>query len=204
MPREEAREIFEAIKAIALSMDSKLFVEIMGSYRRGKETCGDIDIMITRSPDDGRTHAGILPRLLSALRSAGVVTEDLSLSSDAGDYLEGVYRGLCVRPARDSSSSKERRLRRRLDILTIPWESRGAALIYYTGDDMFNRSMRQKANKMGYSLNQRGLFAGVVRSAEDRTVKTNPGQIIASETEEEIFHELEIPWTEARGRCLRG
>ena len=40
----------------------------------------------------------------------------------------------------------------------------------------FNRSMRLKANKMGYSLNQRGLFAGVVRSIGDRTVKTNAGE----------------------------
>ena len=35
--------------------------------------------------------------------------------------------------------------------------------------------MRLKANQMGFSLNQRGLFAGVVRSTEDRTVKTNTG-----------------------------
>jgi|SRR5712675_1339911 len=36
--------------------------------------------------------------------------------------------------------------------------------------------MRLKANKMGYSLNQRGLFADVVRSTDDRTVKTNAGE----------------------------
>lgn len=36
--------------------------------------------------------------------------------------------------------------------------------------------MRLKANKMGYSLNQRGLFAGVVRSTGDRSVKTNTGE----------------------------
>ena len=30
---------------------------------------------------------------------------------------------------------------------------------------------------MGYSLNQRGLFAGVVRSLEDRTIKTNAGEL---------------------------
>jgi hypothetical protein len=41
---------------------------------------------------------GIVPKLLSALRAAGIVTEDLSLSSDARDNLECTYRGLCVRP----------------------------------------------------------------------------------------------------------
>lgn len=41
---------------------------------------------------------GIVPKLLSALRSAGIITEDLSLSSDARDNLECTYRGLCVRP----------------------------------------------------------------------------------------------------------
>ncbi|KAH9996416.1 hypothetical protein BJV74DRAFT_883693 [Russula compacta] len=174
IPREEASEIFGEIKSIALSLDPKLFVDIMGSYRRGKATCGDIDVMITRSTDDGRTHAGILPKLLSALRSAGIVTEDLSLSPDASDNLECTYRGLCIRPTK-AGQHKQPRIQRRIDILAIPWECRGAALIYYTGDDIFNRSMRLKANKMGYSLNQRGLFAGVVRSTGDRSVKTNAG-----------------------------
>ncbi|KAI0252300.1 hypothetical protein BJV78DRAFT_369630 [Lactifluus subvellereus] len=155
--------------------------------------------MITRSPDDGRTHAGalrlaiaaapnvvhtlrtciigILPKLLSALHSAGIITEDLSLSSDAADSTEASYRGLCVRPTKPDQDSQPR-IRRRIDILAIPWEYRGAALLYFTGDDIFNRSMRLKANKMGYSLNQRGLFAGVVRSTEDRTVKTNTGTLL--------------------------
>jgi hypothetical protein len=40
----------------------------------------------------------------------------------------------------------------------------------------FNRAMRFKANKMGYSLNQRGLFQGVVRDPHDRRIKTNAGK----------------------------
>lgn len=35
--------------------------------------------------------------------------------------------------------------------------------------------MRFKANKMGYSLNQRGLYSGVVRDPKDRRVKTSAG-----------------------------
>jgi hypothetical protein len=92
--------------------------------------------------------------LLSALRSAGIITEDLlSLSPDATDSLEVTYRGLCVRPTKTGQENRSR-IRRRIggcatpshhcnrfnpqyicfgvDFLAIPWETRGAALIYFT------------------------------------------------------------------------
>ncbi|KAF9446855.1 hypothetical protein P691DRAFT_732480 [Macrolepiota fuliginosa MF-IS2] len=198
MPRNEAKAIFELIKPIGkspLSFDSKLFVEIMGSYRRGKGDCGDIDILITRPTDDDQTHLGILGRLLPVLHKAGIITEDLAIPEDLRD-LECVYRGLCRLPQPGSR-------RRRIDILTVPWQSRGAALLYYTGDDIFNRAMRLKANKMGYSLNQRGLYSGIVRDPKDSRVKLNEGTIVASETEEEIFRILNVPWQEPHER-VRG
>ncbi|KAG7439775.1 uncharacterized protein BT62DRAFT_912418 [Guyanagaster necrorhizus] len=188
MPREEAKALFDLIKPIALSIDPNLFVEIMGSYRRGKADCGDIDIMITRCPDDGTTHAGVLGKLLKKLHEADIVTEDLALPESTYD-LEAIYRGLCQLPQKGSR-------RRRIDFLTIPWNSRGAALLYYTGDDIFNRAMRLKANRMGYSLNQRGLWEGVVRDPSNRTKKLNTGSIKASETEEEIFKILNVPYQE--------
>ena len=64
--------------------------------------------------------------------------------------------------------------------------------------------MRLKANKMGYSLNQKGLYHNVIRNPRNRTEKLENGtfssatywmiihtkyigQILASETEREIF-----------------
>lgn len=44
--------------------------------------------------------------------------------------------------------------------------------------DQFNRSLRLKANVMGYSLNQRGLFAGVIRNPSDRRQKLDGGRAI--------------------------
>ncbi|KAA1474125.1 Nucleotidyltransferase [Dentipellis sp. KUC8613] len=193
MPRAEAGEIFTAIKRTAVSIDPHLYVEIMGSYRRGKATCGDIDILITRPTDDGNSHEGVLASLLSALQREGIIRENLSMPDFKDDPLEAVYRGLCVRPLREGEGHDTKRL---VHILTVPYKSRGAALIYYTGDDIFNRSLRLKANKMGYSLNQRGLFAGVVRSTENKMIKTCDGHIIASETEQEIFRILGVPWQE--------
>ncbi|KAF8841652.1 hypothetical protein BDN67DRAFT_900977 [Paxillus ammoniavirescens] len=195
MPREEAGRIFDMIKPIALSLDKGLFIEIMGSFRRGKADCGDIDILITRPTTDGKTHQGLLPHLLERLHSANILTEDLAIPDNFQD-LELVYRGLCKLP---EPSAK----RRRIDILCVPWESRGAALLYYTGDDIFNRAMRLKANVLGYSLNQRGLYAGVIRDPRDRRVKVCDGNIIASETEEEIFKILGVPWQEPHER-MRG
>ncbi|KAH7927186.1 hypothetical protein BV22DRAFT_1032056 [Leucogyrophana mollusca] len=195
MSRSEAEKIFNMIKPIALDFDAHLFVEIMGSFRRGKPDCGDIDILITRRPFDGKTHAGVLPEILAALHSAKILTEDLSLPEDFS-ALELSYRGLCRLPEPNSK-------RRRIDILCVPWESRGAALLYYTGDDIFNRAMRMKANVLGYSLNQRGLYGGVVRDPRDRRVKVSEGNIVASETEEEIFKILGVPWQEPRER-VRG
>ncbi|GBE86849.1 hypothetical protein SCP_1000910 [Sparassis crispa] len=191
MPRSEAAAIFEIIKPIARSIDPNLVIEIMGSFRRGKADCGDIDILITRPTADGGNHRGVLKHLLRELHRRGIITENLAMPEDFDD-LELIYRGLC---RRDPHS-----MRRRIDFLTVPYESRGAALLYYTGDDIFNRSMRLKANKMGYSLNQKGLFAGVVRNPRDRRQKTNQGNIIASETEREIFDILGVPWQEPHER----
>ncbi|KAL0065607.1 hypothetical protein AAF712_007385 [Marasmius tenuissimus] len=193
MPREEAGAIFSLIKPIALSIDPDLFVEIMGSYRRGKADCGDIDIMITRPTRDGKTHEGVLSRLLQKLHEADILTEDLALPEDPDD-LEAIYRGLCHLP--DKKGAKQRRI----DFLTVPWKNKGAALLYYTGDDIFNRSMRWKANQMGYSLNQRGLYEGVVRDTHQRSIKTNAGTVLASETEQEILKILEVPWQEPHER----
>ncbi|KAH7882075.1 hypothetical protein F5I97DRAFT_1817500, partial [Phlebopus sp. FC_14] len=204
IPRAEVERIFAMIKAEALAIDNNIFIDIMGSFRRGKADCGDIDILITRSTTDGRTHQGmleiiprncVLPLLLERLHAANILTEDLALPGDFS-MLELTYRGLCKLPEAGAK-------RRRIDILCVPWESRGAALLYYTGDDIFNRAMRMKANVLGYSLNQRGLYSGVVRDPRDQRVKMCGGSIIASETEEEIFEILGVPWQESHER-VRG
>ncbi|KLO15599.1 Nucleotidyltransferase [Schizopora paradoxa] len=200
MPREECGAIFAKIKPIGARLDSKLFIEIMAERNtRGKLDCGDIDILITRATDDGKTHKGsLLKNLLRELHLRGILTEDLAVPDDFND-LELTYRGLC----RLDSSKPRRRIGeeiRSTDILCVPYKSRGAALLYYTGDDIFNRTIRYKAGAMGYSLNQRGLYSNVIRDRNDRKRKLHKGTIIASETEEEIFRILEVPWQEPHER----
>ncbi|KIR59252.1 DNA polymerase lambda subunit [Cryptococcus bacillisporus CA1873] len=183
IPREECRQIFELIKLEANTVDEKLWVEIMGSYRRGSETSGDVDILITRDDTDGKTHKGAIKKLVDKLKAKGVITHELSAPHD-WNALEAKWMGV----GRVGQSA----IYRRIDILCVPYESWGASLIYFTGNELFNRSLRLYARKLGYSLNQRGLYRNVVR-ARDGT-KVLEGDRVASRTEEEIFHELGLRW----------
>jgi DNA polymerase lambda len=58
------------VEKAALSTEPKLKVELCGSYRRGKTTCGDVDVLITK-PDD--MCADILSWLIAQLRESGTV-----------------------------------------------------------------------------------------------------------------------------------
>jgi DNA polymerase lambda len=165
IPREEVAQLYDKIRTTALGIDPKLSVEPMGSYRRGDSSSGDLDILITRDPSaDGITHARVLRQLVQSLHRQGVLTHDLSIPHDWYG-LEAKWMGV----GRVDASSKHRRI----DILCIPHEQYGAALLYFTGNAHFNRSMRLYARKKGYSLNQRGLFRGVMRNRKG--VKTTEG-----------------------------
>ncbi|XP_011906956.1 PREDICTED: DNA polymerase lambda isoform X5 [Cercocebus atys] len=54
------------VQKAAQAFNSGLLCVACGSYRRGKATCGDVDVLITHP--DGRSHRGIFSRLLDSLR----------------------------------------------------------------------------------------------------------------------------------------
>jgi DNA polymerase IV len=80
---------------------------------------------------------------------------------------------------------------RRIDLLFVPSAEIGAALLYFTGNDIFNRSMRLLARKKGMCLNQKGLFADVLRTQQG---KLNAGRLVESRNERRIFAVLGVPW----------
>ena len=53
----------------ALSINPGLIVMACGSYRRGKATCGDVDVLITHP--DGRSHDGVFRELIQKLHEMG-------------------------------------------------------------------------------------------------------------------------------------
>jgi len=81
---------------------------------------------------------------------------------------------------------------RRIDLLLVPACSLGANLIYFTGNDIFNRSMRLLASRKGMRLNQHGLYKNVMRGPG--RVKETDGALVEGRSEKKIFQILGVPW----------
>ncbi|KWU41429.1 hypothetical protein RHOSPDRAFT_10727, partial [Rhodotorula sp. JG-1b] len=190
IPRAEVTELYESIKGLSDKIDPKVQIECMGSYRRGAKSSGDIDLLVTRdtTSSTGKTHAGHIAKLWRAMERAGIAVSTLS-EPDQWHGLAAKVNGLCRLP--DRADAKVRRI----DILGVPWEEMPAALIYFTGDDHFNRSIRLKARKHGYRLNQRGLYENVSRDRKGEKL-TEGTLVLGIRTERDIFKKLCVPWRE--------
>ena len=66
----------------------------MGSYRRGKANCGDIDILVTRPQDDKKSHSGLVQRIVNICQLHDIIVDHLSIPRNWWAY-ELVYHGLC-------------------------------------------------------------------------------------------------------------
>lgn len=74
----------------------------------------------------------------------------------------------------------------------------GAALIYFTGNDIFNRSIRLLASRKSMRLNQRGLYKDVIRGSKRE--KLTEGELVEGKSEKRIFEILGVQWREPHER----
>ena len=87
---------------------------------------------------------------------------------------------------------------RRIDIKVYPKEQFGFALLYFTGSDYFNRSMRLFADKKGFTLSDSGL----VPTSKAGGSKVSKGMSVPCFTEEEVFKALGLPFKTPAERDL--
>ncbi|XP_067129413.1 DNA polymerase lambda-like [Centruroides vittatus] len=180
MPREEAKQIAETVKSVALSLNPGLIIEACGSYRRGKQTCGDLDILITHS--DRESHKSILSDLINKLHEQGFLTDDLVKNGEYGTHRK--YLGVCKLNGDDKKH-------RRIDIITVPYNELACAMLYFTGSAHFNRSMRLLARKKGMALSEHSLNAGVIRRKGEKICE---GYALLTPTEESVFEHLGLTY----------
>uniref|UniRef100_A0A8C3DL01 DNA polymerase n=1 Tax=Corvus moneduloides TaxID=1196302 RepID=A0A8C3DL01_CORMO len=187
MPREEAAEIEQTVRQAALALKPGLVCVACGSYRRGKATCGDVDVLVTHP--DGQSHRGVFNKLLDSLRRSGFLTDDLVSQEDNGDQKK--YLGVCRLPG-------PAQRHRRLDIIVVPYQEFACALLYFTGSAHFNRSMRALAKTKGMSLSEHALSSAVVRGPGG--AKVSSGHTLPTPTERDVFIQLGLPYREPSER----
>jgi DNA polymerase (family 10) len=181
-------------------------VEPAGSLRRGRDTVGDIDVLVAMKPG----HDGDAPAVGEAFRGApGVVAvlasgdtkssvrvllnQDLGRWKSAKDADAQSEEGKEIAPAGPSIQ---------VDLRVLPSSSFGAALMYFTGSKEHNVRLRERALSMGMTLSEWGLFP------EDTSTSVGPHlrgvTPVASRTEEEIYARLGVTWTPPECREDRG
>lgn len=166
MPWSEANQIATNITHTIKALDSALVVNVCGSYRRKKKTCGDLDVLISH-PDD--LESSPLPEIVTELEKAKILCGHLTTKGKTK------YMGVCKGPSG---------VGRRVDIRFVEYSCLGAALLYFTGSGKFNKIMRHYANIRGYTLNEYGLFTYVNSVKGDKP--------IYAPTEQDIFKQLKF------------
>jgi DNA polymerase (family 10) len=134
----DAEAVAEPLKAHLARVDGVELVELAGSYRRRKETVGDLDILVV--------CAGSGP-VMDAFTGYDEVAEVAS----RGETRATVWlrSGLQV------------------DLRVVPRASYGAALHYFTGSRAHNIAVRQRGVARGLKINEYGVFRGEERLAGD-------------------------------------
>ena len=136
IPRTEIVEYEQIFKsAFPKNVECSRF-EIVGSYRRGLASSGDIDVIITSS------HSNVFKMFIDELLSRQIIVEVLSRGNSK-----------CLVVAKLPGAQYARRV----DFLYTTPEEYPFSVLYFTGSKEFNLAMREHALSMKYTLNEHGL-----------------------------------------------
>lgn len=128
-PLAEAEQVATPLQAYLEATDGVRQVVVAGSYRRRKETVGDLDILVTC-----RDGSPVMDRF-----------------TDFEDVEEVLAKG-------ETKSSVRLRCGLQVDLRVVPEVSYGAALYYFTGSKDHNIAVRRIAVKKGLKVNEYGVF----------------------------------------------
>ena len=113
-------------------------IEVAGSYRRRRETIGDLDIVVTSV---GKDSAKVMDRFVTY-----------------GEVAEVISKG-------ETRATVKLRGGLQMDLRAVEPDAYGAALVYFTGSKAHNIELRKIAQEQSYKLNEYGLFKGTRRAA---------------------------------------
>jgi DNA polymerase (family 10) len=153
-------------------------LEVAGSYRRRRETVGDIDLLaIAKRPAPVMEHFTTYPNV-ARVEMAGDTRGRIALQS-----------GLEV------------------DLRILPRKSYGAAMVYFTGSKEHGIKLRKRAIERGLRLSEYGVFRHDDTeddSGEETERDPWAGEMIAGKEEKQVYKVLDLPWIAPELREDRG
>jgi DNA polymerase (family X) len=196
-----ATELIDYIKKYGKGVES---ITPAGSLRRGKETVGDLDLLLTLA--DGFTAQKHIDAIAEHILKYPRINQVLAHGENKVSFT--LDRGIQV------------------DVRLLDKESFGAALLYFTGSREHNVNLRGRANDMGYTLNEYALatlkgerrvagrteeeiYAKLKLDFIPPEIRENTGEIEAAEQHrlpnlvrrEDIKGDLHMHTTASDGKC---
>jgi len=132
IPYQEIQNHEKFLKDILLNIDENAELTIAGSYRRKKDTSGDIDLLVKAK--DKAVYKSFVNKLISE----GYLIETLANGPKK-------YMGI---------GTMNQINNRRIDIMYTKPEEYPFAILYFTGSADFNVTMRNNLLEMGYTINE--------------------------------------------------
>jgi DNA polymerase (family 10) len=149
-------------------------LDVAGSYRRRRETVGDIDILATcETPKPLMERFRSYPEV-ARVEMAGETRSSLVLQS-----------GLKV------------------DLRVLPRRAYGAALHYFTGSKAHNVAVRKLGVERGLRISEYGVFR-VPKGKRVEEMDIEEGERLGGEREEDVFHAVDMVWVPPELREDRG
>nr|POE62248.1 dna polymerase type-x family protein pol4 [Quercus suber] len=230
IPRAEVAQIGEIIHKHAIKVrDDAIQTMIVGGYRRGKDACGDVDVIVSH-PDEEKT-ANLVNDIVASLEDEGWVTHTLLLSLNSsnrnqqtlpfksgggGHGFDSLDKALVVwqHPSWPSQGSdlaanpkaKNPNIHRRVDIIIAAWRAVGCAVVGWSGGTTFERDLRRYAKyAKGWKFDSSGVRdRGNGEVVDLERYCTNAGSERATtmlQAERRVFEGMDLIYREPWERC---
>ena len=176
IPRDEIKGFEKELKKIVRKVSKDLNITITGSYRRKKDTSGDIDVLLshknmTKKDEVKNSEIDYIDKILEKLKKKY-------------EHIGTIARGKSKYMGLHRIDEKVRHI----DFIFMPMESYYSAILYFTGSKELNIKMREMAKSKNYTLNEWGLHKNEDNSRFDVT------------SEEDIFKLLNMGYIKPERR----
>ncbi|EEH37551.2 DNA polymerase beta [Paracoccidioides lutzii Pb01] len=199
---------------------------IVGGYRRGKECCGDVDLILTHR-NERVTHY-LVYDVVASLEQEGWITHTLALHltnshreqqtlpfrGDTGGmpHFDTLDKALVVwqdphfekdgnGDMDEETSNRNPNPHRRVDIIISPWRTIGCAIVGWTGGTTFERDLRRYAKKVhNWKFDSSGVRS---RNKGSQVIDLEGKGKTWQERERFVLEGMGVGWRPPEERCTR-